>query len=73
MDHWNRIEVCRRADGSAWVLGEGRFGKVQPPLLGNQPSCQLIHTLVSAAKDAGCLICWGFLQNFPLAAEKFFC
>ena len=30
MEHWDRVEVCRRADGSAWVLGEGRFGKVHP-------------------------------------------
>ena len=73
MEHWDRIDICRRADGSAWVLGEGRFGKVQPPLPSNHFCCQLIHTLVSAAMDAGRPTCWGDLQDFPLAADKSFC
>ena len=72
MEHWDRIEVCRHADGSAWVLGEGRFGKVHPLLRSSHFCCQLIHMLVAAAKHAICLTCWGVLQAQQCAAAYCF-
>ena len=47
MERWDRIEVCKRADGNAWVLGEGRFGKVHPLLRSSHFCCQLIHMPVA--------------------------
>ena len=68
MEHWDRIEVCRRADGSAWVLGEGRFGKVhffaQHPLSLFEP----IYKLLPATQFASSPTCQRSCRSLRYAA-----
>ena len=38
---WEDVEILRRPDGSDWLLGEGRYGKVYKALKGGVQVCQL--------------------------------